>query len=180
MGERYRVEGFTHEISVEEYLDRFHNPDKVWDYCRACKNYGQQWCCPPFNFDVVARLAKYRSLQLLVTKVTLLDRELTSDGVDEILLQERVVLEKRLLELERTHDGLACTFIGKCLHCGEQRCARLMGKPCRHPELIRPSLEAYGFDVGQTLTELFGLELQWSAGDSLPEYLLLVCGLFHN
>ncbi|MBR5807373.1 MAG: hypothetical protein IKY24_01995 [Alistipes sp.] len=59
-------------------------------------------------------------------------------------------------------------------------CTRLNGKPCCHPELVRPSLEAYGFDLTKTLSELFDIELKWSVDNTLPEYLVIVCGLFYN
>ena len=180
MGERYTKEEFSQEISVKEYLARFHNPNEVWDYCRACSNYGKQWGCPPFDFDVVGRLSKYRNIRLVAIKIGLIDRALSPCDVDDILRCERIQLEKRLLELERERNGLACTFIGKCLHCGEARCARLEGKACRHPELVRPSLEAYGFDVAKTLLELFDIELQWSTNGSLPDYLTLTCGVFYD
>ena len=57
---------------------------------------------------------------------------------------------------------------------------RPLGLPCRHPELVRPSLEAYGFDISRTTNELFGIELLWGKDGMLPKYLTLVCGFFHN
>ncbi|MFR2062233.1 MAG: DUF2284 domain-containing protein [Alistipes sp.] len=32
-------------------------------------------------------------------------------------------------------------------------------RPCLHPDKVRPSLEAFGFDIARTLSELFGIEL---------------------
>lgn len=52
--------------------------------------------------------------------------------------------------------------------------------PCRHPEKVRPSLEAFGFDISRTLSELFGIRLLWGKDGVIPEYLTLVCGFFHN
>ena len=52
--------------------------------------------------------------------------------------------------------------------------------PCRHPERVRPSLEACGFDLERTASELFGIEMRWGRNGLLPEYLTLVCGLFHS
>lgn len=52
--------------------------------------------------------------------------------------------------------------------------------PCLHPDKVRPSLEAFGFDIGRTLSELFGIRLLWGKDGILPEYLMLVSGLFHN
>ena len=178
MGERYTIEEFDRKIAVEEYLARFHNPAEVWGYCSACSNYGKQWGCPPFDFDVVELLCKYSNILLTATKISLIDRDLSPCDIDDILRYERIRLEEKLLELERAHNGLACTFIGKCLHCEEGACSRLEGRPCRHPEMVRPSLEAYGFDVAKTLSELFSIELQWSTSNSLPDYLTLTCGVF--
>ena len=60
------------------------------------------------------------------------------------------------------------------------RLIRPEAKPCRHPELVRPSLEACGFDIARTTSELFGIELKWGSDGLMPEYLTLVCGFFHN
>ena len=180
MDERYTIEEFAQEISVEDYLDRFHNPAEVWGYCRACSNYGKQWGCPPFDFDVVEQLSKHRNIRLIATKITPLDKSLSPCEFSDLLRPERMRLEAELLTLERQHSGLACTYIGECLHCANGACARLKGKPCCHPELVRPSLEAYGFDVAKTMSELFEIELRWSANGALPEYIVLVCGLFYN
>lgn len=174
----YTVEEFLREISVDEYIARFHNPDEVWGYCRACSNYGKQWGCPPFDFDVVERLSKYRTLRLVATKVTIHDRTILPCEINAVLHPERIRLEKYLLDIEREYNSLACTYIGECLHCAKGTCARLSGKPCCHPELVRSSLEAYGFDVAKTLSELFDIELQWSTNGSLPDYITLTCGVF--
>lgn len=180
MGERYTIEEFVREIAVEEYLARFHNPTEVWGYCRECGNYGKQWGCPPFDFDVVERLSKYHNLRVIATKITLHDKGILPCEINNLLRPERVRLEAELLRMESDYSALASTYIGECLHCANGCCARLEGKACCHPELVRPSLEAYGFDVAKTVSELFEIELKWSADGSLPEYIVLVCGLFYN
>ena len=94
----YTVEEFLREISVDEYIARFHNPDEVWGYCRACSNYGKQWGCPPFDFDVVERLSKYRTLRLVATKVTLRDRTILPCEINAVLHPERIIhCRKRLI-----------------------------------------------------------------------------------
>ncbi|MDE7458334.1 MAG: DUF2284 domain-containing protein, partial [Muribaculaceae bacterium] len=67
-----------------------------------------------------------------------------------------------------------------CLHCPESQCTRKCGEPCRHPDKVRPSLEAFGFDIGRTLSELFNIKLLWGKNGVLPEYLVLVSALLHN
>ena len=177
---QYTTEEFTRELSVEEYLTRFHRPTQVWGYCRACSNYGKQWGCPPFDFDVAERLSNYRNIRIIATKITLLDKSISPCEINKLLGPERRRLEAELLALERQHNGLACTYIGECLHCASGSCARLHGRPCCHPDLVRPSLEAYGFDLTTTLAELFDIELKWGTATTPPDYIVLVCGLFYN
>ena len=74
----------------------------------------------------------------------------------------------------------AFAYAGRCLYCPNESCARLEGRPCRHPELVRPSLEACGFDLCRTTEELMAIPLRWGEGDRMPEYLTLVSGFFHN
>ena len=61
-----------------------------------------------------------------------------------------------------------------------EECTRRSGKACRYPLRIRRSLEACGFDLGRTTSELFGIEMKWSENRNLPEYLLLVSGFLYD
>ena len=54
---------------------------------------------------------------------------------------------------------------------------RREGRPCRHPESIRPSLEAMGFDIARTAADIFNTPLQWSRNGQLPKYLTLISAL---
>ena len=73
--------------------------------------------------------------------------------------------------------SLAC-YAGTCHLCPDDTCTRITGQPCRHPHLIRHSLESFGFDLGRTAEELLHIPLVWSDGVKFPEYLMLVSGLF--
>ena len=98
----------------------------------------------------------------------------------KLILPERIRIESELLDMERKYGGRSFAYIGKCLHCPNNECTRNCGTPCRHPEKVRPSLEAFGFDIAKTLAELFNIELLWGKDGKLPEYLVLVSGFFHN
>ena len=176
----YSAEEFSVSISVDEYIHRFRDVTTIGEYCRACENYGKSWGCPPFGFDVEERLRQYKEVLLIAVKITPKEQGLLLGVAQELILPERKRLDKCLLELEKQHNGLACSYVGKCYYCTDKTCSRLCGAPCRHPELLRPSLEAYGFDVARTTKELFGQELQWGKDGYLPAYLILVCALFHN
>ncbi len=176
----YRAEDRTATLPVAEYAARFRDAQRFAGYCRACPNYGRSWGCPPLGFDVGATLAQYRTALLVATKITPADRGLPLSEAKRLILPERRRLEARLLGLERTCGGRSFAYVGSCLHCPEGSCTRPDSLPCRHPELVRPSLEACGFDIGRTTSELFGIELRWGSEGRMPEYLTLVCGFFHN
>jgi predicted metal-binding protein len=117
---------------------------------------------------------------LIVCKITPSDTALPITVSRELIRPERISLEKKLLDLEQQYNGLSAAYVGSCLYCPEGACTRADGKPCRYPECVRPSLEGYGFDIAKTTKEIFGMDLLWGNDGCMPEYLLLVCGLFHN
>lgn len=176
----YTAENYISDIAVADYIAGFRDEARFLDLCGQCGNYGCRWGCPPFDFDAEALLRKYKYARIVACKIIPSDRNLPIERTHEFLLPERTRLERELLEMERTGGGLALTFGGKCLYCEEEECARISGEPCRHPDKVRPSLEALGFDLSKTLAELFGIELRWSKDGLLPEYLVLVCGFFHD
>lgn len=176
----YTTQYYTHAIAVEEYVARFRDAERILALCRQCPNYGKSWGCPPFDYDTDAILRKYQYVHLVAVKITPAEENIPIEKSQNLLIPERLKIEKELLELERRYDGRAFTFVGKCLYCGDASCARTCNRPCRHPDKVRPSLEAFGFDITRTLSELFGIELLWGKEGVLPPYLTLVCALFHN
>lgn len=171
---------FTVSLPAADYIARFRDAERIAAYCRACPNYGRSWACPPFGFDMDDYLAGYRTALIIATKITPAQTGLPLSEAASLLRPERVRLEHRLLELERRYAGRAFAYAGTCLYCPAEGCSRPEGAPCRHPEWVRPSLEACGFDLCRTTEELFGIPLRWSSDGRLPEYLTLVSGFFHN
>jgi predicted metal-binding protein len=176
----YSTQYYTKQISVSEYLNHYRDAERFGTYCKACPNYAKSWACPPFDFDVEQRLSQYHNLLLIVCKITPSDTALPITVSRELIRPERISLEKKLLDLEQQYNALSAAYVGSCLHCPEGTCTRANGLPYRHPKCVRPSLEGYGFDISRTTKELFGLDLLWGKDGHMPEYLLLVCGLFHN
>lgn len=128
----------------------------------------------------MAELRQYSNLFLVATKIIPDEKEIPLSEVNRFYSPERLRIEQQLREMEKTYGGKAFAYAGSCLYCPEGSCSRLDNQPCRHPDLVRPSLESYGFDLGKTASELFGFPLLWSDDGYLPEYLTLICGLFHN
>ncbi len=168
----------TAEIPVNDYLARFRNVAKFLPFCQQCKNYGNSWACPPFQFDADARIGQWRNALLVAVRFELSAGDKSLSDAMPLLRPVRQKFEALLLELERQYGGLAFGFSGECLHCS--RCARARGEACVHPDRVRPALEAYGFDITLTIKELFGFELEWAKEGLLPDRLTLVGGFFHN
>lgn len=167
-------------VSARDYITDFRNVDKFMAMCRQCRNFGRQWSCPPFAEDWTDTISGYSHVTLFATKIEPIGHNIPLAEVLGLFRTQRRRIEPLLLRLEKDTGGLAFSFAGECLCCPEGECARVNGERCRHPELVRPSLEAVGFDIGKTTEQLFSLPLKWSADGHAPEYLVLVCGLFHN
>ena len=176
----YTIEYFTADIGVDEYIERFRDEARFIELCEKCPNFGCSWGCPPFDFDTDEFLRQYKYAHLMATKIIPDRNDIPVEMTQEFIRPERVRIEKELLEMERKYGGRGFAYVGKCLYCSGSECTRKRNRPCLHPDKVRPSLEAFGFDIGRTLSELFGIRLLWGKDGILPEYLMLVSGLFHN
>ena len=134
--------GFTHMAPL--------NPEtitlktEVRQMCAACGRYGKCWSCPPGCGELaecVARVGNYRQ-GILVQTVGQLEDEFDGEGMMET---ERLHKERfrALCELLKDRDTLnlgagSCTLCAVCAYPKE---------PCRFPEKMVSSMEAYGMVV---------------------------------
>lgn len=174
-------------LSATDYISHYRNAEHFIAFCRECNRYGHCWSCPPFAFDPDEYLSGYRSVLIVGTKIVpddslhnCQDSEHCRQIGREMLARERTRLDAHLLELEQRYPDSRAFYAGTCILCPEEKCTRRTGLPCRHSDRIRPSLEALGFDIGRTASELLHIELKWSDNGFLPEYFTLVSGLFSH
>lgn len=175
----YTARDYTASLPAADCIARFREAERIAGYCRACPNYGRSWACPPFDFDVTEYISGHATALIVATKIIPATPGLPLSETGRLIRPERVRHERLLLDMERRYGGRAFAYAGTCLYCPEG-CSRPEGLPCRHPEWVRPSLEACGFDLCRMTEELLGIPLRWSADGLLPEYLTLVSGFFHN
>lgn len=169
------MEILTAEISAHDYIAGYRDVEKFIGFCRECPNYGRSWLCPPFDCDLDARLAPWTRVHIAGIRIDIDGRRPVSEAM-QIMHPARMKLSRYLLDYEKAHGGLAFGFSGKCLYC--EHCSRPEGRGCIHPDMARPSLEAYGFDVGATAGKLLGIKLEWGRDGFLPEHLSLVGAVF--
>lgn len=169
-------------MDAKEYVRRFRDRERFFGLCRQCPSFGRQYGCPPFGSDPVDGCP---SDGIVTTYLTCIEPEVPQGETLPLSLAEPVMayarsqVEPELLKRERRYGGRAFIGVGRCTRCGEQPCARADGAPCRFPDLVRPSLEAAGFDVGAIVGEIFGETLQWGSDGMLPSRLHLVTALWH-
>ncbi len=167
-------------ISLGEYMAVYRDEQKFMEYCRQCPNYARLWSCPPFD-DCKDRIFRdYSQITIFASIITPDSNDIPLAQSSEIIIPERKRLERILLEMEYRYTGYAFAYAGSCLNCPQDTCTRPSGGRCRHPQLVRPSLEAYGFDIGKTTTTLLGIDLCWSTDGRIPPYLTLVTAIMHN
>lgn len=179
---------FSHRVVVmdaAEYVARFRDVERFLAYCRECDSYGRVWSCPPFEGDVREKTDGFSQVTIWATVITFSDS--VRDRVRDRAARERVtweaieaawrVLLPFLYAQERRLEGCR-VFTGRCRQCGAAVCSRVEGVPCRHPDRLRSSLEAVGFDLAGTMEQLFGLPLVWATDGRLPERVTLVTAMF--
>ena len=179
--QEYSVQERWVEMPMAEYITGYRDFGRVRGYCSECSRYGNCWACPPYDFDETALLEQYTTISLIATVITSSEGvTLTPETADRIIRRERERLDRMLLKMEREAAVPAHTarafFAGTCLLCPPEHCTRREGRPCRHPESIRPSLEALGFDIARTAADIFHTPLQWGRNEQPPEYLTLISG----
>ena len=147
--------------------------------------YDRCWACPPYDFDISARIGKYKYICITGTQIVpdpssvpTIPAGTEKEVVIGLLAEVRLQLDSWLRWLETEYPGSLACYAGTCHLCPDDTCTRITGQPCRHPHLIRHSLESFGFDLGRTAEELLHIPLVWSDGVKFPEYLMLVSGLF--
>ena len=175
----YTTTTFTADIDAQSYIDGFRQADYFIAFCQQCGNYGRRYGCPPFDYDPLSIIKRYANVRIIGVKIIPTDKHLPLKSANELMEPVISRLNAELLEMEQALGGRAFGFVGTCPYCGGAPCARIEGKPCRHPSKVRPSLEAFGFDMGKTAQDLLGLEIKWSHDEFLPEYLTLICGIFY-
>ena len=140
--------GATHALVTEPRLI-VTAPWVRWKCQFGCSDYGKSYCCPPHTptpeqsrqtFDSYNRAILFH---LQWTKGRQSGREIKS-YMDNVVAMER---ELFLDGFYRAYSMLA----GPCILCRDKACALLQNRPCIFAEKARPSMEACGIDVYQTV-----------------------------
>lgn len=180
---KYTVTSKEAIVQADELINRYRDVERIRQYCLQCPGYGKAWNCPPFDFDPRTCSKGFKTVKLIgtiiefdeETRAACTTAEQSAATGKQAMEEVWKTLLPRLYGMERHSPGSRC-FTFRCPLCPEG-CTRPEGKPCRHPEQLRHSLESVGFDVVAISRDLLGLELEWSKDGSLPKHLTLVTAL---
>lgn len=170
----YKKERFTKELEIDDFLRLYFDPAVTLEKCRACSGFAKTWSCPDFDFDVKAYWKQFSAYQVIVDRVYM-EGAASPKEAEERLAREKPVFNAEMLTLEKDTPGSVALYAQECEEC--QRCARLEGKPCRLPQVMRYSLEALGGCGTRLVRDLFGFDVCWSDGTTIPAYYILLGGL---
>ncbi|MFR9592164.1 MAG: DUF2284 domain-containing protein [Rikenellaceae bacterium] len=181
----------TAEIATSEYIAQFRDVNKFIEFCKVCNNYNRMWSCPPLDAPICCKAKDIEAFSV----VTIIGIKINIDAeirckpsnieerdilIRDILFEVRKEFDKKLLLLEQQIEPSLLYYAGSCRVCAPESCSRIDNKPCRFPDKMRSTLEAVGFDMGRTTSELLGIELKWCDNLILPPYFTLIYGFVSN
>lgn len=177
----YTVSVKTSQDQLPTFIKNYRDAEKFMEFCKECPNYGTRWSCAPLDFRVEDVLSQFSYISVLAAKISFDEETIASAKDGEIVKRIswdalRVVkrqLENRLLSMEKMIPESMSLGSGSCLRC--DACTRPT-HPCRHPDLMRHSLDAFGFNLSAIAEDLLQIEILWSHGE-LPKYYTLVHGI---
>ena len=175
-------------IAAQEFMVRYQDSSRILGFCKQCPRFGKNWSCPPLAEALLEKLRHYHWVRLIAIQTRVPEALQAQHFSPEelykasysVIDQLRDTYDPRMLALEKRTPGSLVCLAGSCRGCEPESCARGTGHPCRHPELLRPSLEAYGFDVARASAELLHLPLEWPKAGQLPGRLAVVYGVWEK
>ncbi|MDD6043197.1 MAG: DUF2284 domain-containing protein [Eubacteriaceae bacterium] len=170
----YSIDRFEEYISIDELMNEYFDFRFTYSKCRECPGFAQTWSCPDFDFDPACFWRKFSRFHLIVDRVSNTDLK-DADEAQQRLFAEKKRFDAQLLEIEKTIPGSYALAAQECVKC--EKCARLSGHPCIHPEVMRYGPEAIGIIAVKLVEDKLGLSVQWSDGESVPDYYLLIGGV---
>ncbi len=177
------ISKLTADVDVAEFVERYVDVEKFQGLCTDCEDYGKNWSCPPFDFDVMDVWDSFDKLKLIAFKMDFDDDELSNEYSDKELdfilkrlerMKVKLMNDIYVLEDENSY----ALFLGKCNLC--MKCTREFGMPCKMPFIMRFFIESLGGNVDQCIEDIFGFEIHYAQNNRLPEYLIFVGGVLYE
>lgn len=177
------INKLTADVDVSDYFDRYVDVDKFLEICKECNQYGNNWSCPPFDFNPDDIWNSFNKLKIIAFKFDFSSEELnriySTNELNFILKKLERMKVKLMNEIYVLEDDNSLgLFIGNCNLC--MKCTRTIGMQCKMPFKLRYSIESLGGDVDKTIEDIFGYKVIYAKDGKLPEYMIFVGGLLYD
>lgn len=154
--------GFTHAATLS--MDSLEFRDEVRDMCSEdrCKSYGRSWSCPPAVGSVERakeRAGAYHRGIIVQTAGVLAD-SFDMDGTAALMKRHRKCFDTLVRQIRSFYPDCLPMGAGACRLC---RSCTYPDRPCRHPDRMYPSMEAYGLLVSDVA---IGSGLKYNYGEN--------------
>lgn len=169
-----KIERFTKDISIEDFMDTYYDGPTILQKCRECPGFATTWSCPEFDFDTAQYWLRFKTYRVICDRIAM-SGVTTPMEAEGRLYARKPVFNREMLALEKATPDCVALYAEECDEC--KTCARLMGKPCRFPEIMRYSIESLGGCGVKLVKDLFGFDPQWSDGETVPDYYILLGGI---
>jgi len=140
--------GFTYAAPLE--MDSLEFREEVRSMCSEdrCKSYGKSWSCPPAVGSVERakeRAGAYHRGIIVQTAGALAD-SFDMDGTEAIMQRHRRNFDTLVRQVRHFYPDCLPMGAGTCRLC---RMCTYPARPCRHPDRMVASMEAYGLLVSE-------------------------------
>ncbi len=138
--------GFTHAAPLA--MDALEFREEVRSMCSAdsCKSYGRSWSCPPAVGSIERakeRAGAYHRGVIVQTAGDLAD-SFDMDGTAELMERHKRSFDTLVRQIKTFYPDCLPMGAGTCRLC---RSCTYPDRPCRHPDRMVASMEAYGLLV---------------------------------
>ena len=138
--------GFTYAAPLEMGSLEFREEVRIMCAEDRCKSYGKSWSCPPAVGSIERakeRAEAYRRGIIVQTAGALAD-SFDMDGTAEIMKRHRKSFDTLVRQVKHFYPDCLPMGAGTCRLC---RSCTYPDRPCRHPDKMVSSMEAYGLLV---------------------------------
>ena len=138
--------GFSYAAPLA--MDALEFRPEVRSMCSAdrCRSFGKSWSCPPAagSLESITQRASGYCRGIIVQTCGKLRDDFDLEAIRDISVRHGKLFDTLVRQVRLTASGCLPMGAGACTLC--RKCT-YPDRPCRHPDKLRPSMEAYGLLV---------------------------------
>lgn len=167
-------------VKANELL-KYINNNHIENKCkRGCSNYENKWCCPPYSKSYDIFSSKYKNAIIICFSATMEQYLDINNGYFAMKAANstlKSLIDKVAREIEKQVEGYAL-LSGSCRLC--KLCGCKEQKGCKHPEIMRFSIESTGLNEGAVAKEELLHEVLKYENKVLPKYTTFMSIILSN